>query len=102
MPHAQPGMTSLLNIGSGSAKAVDQEVPESPLGSLKVVLRVERGQNIIAGNLPVERRHEALESRRANRRVHFLLVHRSILAVRGGEADSKMGPERHGPQHQPY
>jgi hypothetical protein len=33
MPHAQPGMAALLNIGSRSTEAIDQKVSEPLFGS---------------------------------------------------------------------
>jgi len=75
MTHAQPRMPALFNVGRRSAEPVNQEIPE-PLGStLKILRRIQRAEQIVIGNLPVESRYQPLESLMPDLGIDLVLLH---------------------------
>ncbi len=75
VPHAQPGMASLLDVRGRAAKAIDQKIAQPLLGSLKIVRGIKRGENVILRNLPVERGDKTLESSGADGWVDLIFFH---------------------------
>src|SRR5206468_10966935 len=76
VPHAQPRMPALFDINRRAPKAKDQEIPEALLCPRKVVARIHRPQQVVAGYLPVECRDEPPEPVLANRDVDFVIFQR--------------------------
>src|SRR5690348_9193815 len=75
MPHAQPGVASLLDIRLRPAEAIDEKVPESLLGALKIVRRVHGSQNVVFWNLTVKSSHQPREALHSNHGINFDILH---------------------------
>ena len=69
VPHAQARMAALLDVSLRPAKAADQEILQPLFSALQIRFRVHRAKNVVAGNLPVKPRDEALEAFLADLRV---------------------------------
>lgn len=74
MPHAQARMAPLLDIARRSAKAKNQKLSQPLLGP-RQVLAIHRPQNIVLGNLAVERPDQMLKTFLADCGVYVLLLH---------------------------
>ncbi len=75
MTHAQHGMTPLFDISSGPTESKDKKISKPLFGSLQIMRRINRPQNIIPGNLPIESRNQALKSLLADGRINLSLFH---------------------------
>jgi hypothetical protein len=73
--HAQPRMASLFDVHRWSAESKNEEVPQSLFRAAQIVRRVDRSQDVVAGNLPVERRNQTLKSVMPDRRINLVLFH---------------------------
>lgn len=73
--HSQPRMAALLDIGGRSPESINQEIAKPLFRAFKVVRRIHRAQNVVGGDLPVERRHQPLKSVAADKRINFVLFH---------------------------
>jgi len=73
--HAQPWMAELFDIQRRSSKPINQEIAQPLFRARKVVYRIHRAENVILGNLPVERRHQPLKSFSAYNRIDLVLFH---------------------------
>lgn len=65
----------MLNVRRWSAESIDEKVSESLLRTRKIVGGINRAQNIIAGNLTVERSRQALETLIADGRIDISFFH---------------------------
>ena len=73
--HAQHGMTTLFDIGSWPTESKNEKISKTLFGSLQIMRRINRPQNVIARNLPVESRNQALKSLMADDRINLSLFH---------------------------
>ena len=71
----EPRVTTLLDVTLGSAESSDQEIAKPLLGTGQVGGWIHRAENVVIGNLPIERRNQAVESTLADRLVDVLVVH---------------------------
>src|SRR4051812_612764 len=88
VPHPQPRVTALLRVGARAAPVLLEEHPQPHLGRTEVLLRVERSQHLVLGDLLVEPGDELLEHRRAAHvGVELLgMAHGSIIPSPAGRA----------------
>ncbi len=75
MTHAQAGMAALLDVNRRPAEPVNQEIAEALLRARKIVGRIQGPQEIVPGNLTVERRDQPLKSFLADDRIYLVLFH---------------------------
>lgn len=75
MPHAQPGMTALFDVGLRTAEAENQEIAQALFRAFQIVWRIHRAKNVIAGNLAVKRIGKPFESGLSDGCVNVLLFH---------------------------
>jgi hypothetical protein len=74
VPHTQPRVSTFLYITLRPAESEDEEIAQSLLGALEIVLRIHRAEDTVPGNLPIERPHEASKPILTDERIHFLVV----------------------------
>ena len=67
-------MATLLHVSRRTAEAADQKLPQPPLGPRQVIGWIHRAQNVVAGNLPVKGRDQALEAVFADHRINVILL----------------------------
>lgn len=77
--HSEPRMAALLDIGWRSPKSINQKIAKPLFRAFKVLRRIHRAQNVVGGDLPVERRHQPLKSVTADNRINFVLFHSFIV-----------------------
>jgi hypothetical protein len=65
----------LLDVGSGPSKTINEKVSQPLLRSRQIARGIEGPQNVVARNLPVERRHQTLESLMADGGIDFSFFH---------------------------
>ena len=75
MAHAQSRVTALFDIDWRSAESTDEKIPQPLFRSGQIIRRVDRPQDLVSGNPPVERRHQTLESWMPDRGVKLVLFH---------------------------
>ena len=68
-------MPALFNVFRRPAEAVNQKIAQALLGSAQVVSRIHRAEDVVRGNLPVEFRRQAIESRLADGGVNLEIFH---------------------------
>ena len=64
--HAEAGMAALLDISGGAAEAEDEELAEAGFGAVEIGGGVHGAEDVIGGNLPVERVDQTAETIVAN------------------------------------
>lgn len=79
-------MTALFDVSRWAAKAADEEVPEARFGAGEIVRRIHRSEDVVAGDLRVERTDEAGESLLADALVDVFLVQQSRIKTRDRES----------------
>ena len=62
MSHAKRGCPRCSIYRGGTAEAANQEIAQALLGALEIARWIHRTENVVAGNLPVERRNQAGEA----------------------------------------
>jgi len=82
MPHAQPWVAALFDIGGRSAEPIDQEVSEPLFGSLQVFFRVHGTEDVVSGHLAIERGYQLPQAIFADDRINFVLFHYQARASR--------------------
>ena len=65
VPHPQPGVPALVGVGARAAPVLLEEHPQPHLRGPEVLLRVERPQHLVPGDLLVEAGDDLVEDRRA-------------------------------------
>src|SRR6202034_3853589 len=60
--HPQPRMSTPVGVGARATPVLLEEHPQSVLGTLEVVRRVQLTQYFVLGNLSVKARHNRMES----------------------------------------
>jgi len=72
--HPEARVAALLDVALRAAEAADQKVTQPLLGGGEIASRIHRAEDLVAGDLPVERRDEALEAVFADGGLHVLVV----------------------------
>ena len=72
VPHAQPRVSTLLDVAHRSAKAADQEVTQALFGPVQVMRGVHRPENVVTRYLRIESANQTLEPFFANSRIHLV------------------------------
>ena len=80
MPHAQSRVAPLFDVQSRSAETINQKIPQPLFRAWKIICRIHWPQNVIHGNLPVERCHQPGESFRADDGINLVLLHLFMVA----------------------
>lgn len=89
--HAEAGVTALFDVERRPPESIHQKVLEPLFRSLEIVRGIHRTQNIIAGNLAVERGDQALKPLGADHGVNFVFFHYYFFCWgRGSEAGGTM------------
>lgn len=73
--HAEPGVSAGFEIGGRASEAEHEKIPQAALRSVEIVRVIERSKNLVARDLAVESRDQALKAFGADDRVNFLLFH---------------------------
>lgn len=77
MPKAESRVTALLDVSLRTTESPDEEVAQSRLGPVEVVLRIHGAQNGVRRHAAVEARHDAREPPFTDGRVNVVIVHSS-------------------------
>ena len=54
MTHAQPRMSTLLNVCLRAAETVDEKSAQPLFSARKIVFGIDRPEYVVAGNLPIK------------------------------------------------
>ncbi len=54
VPHAQPGVASLLDIARRASKSKYEKISQALLGGLEIVRRIHAAEDFVVGNAPIE------------------------------------------------
>jgi hypothetical protein len=73
--HAEARMAARFFIPTRPAEAADEKIAEPLFGAGQVFLRIHRPENVVAGHLRVERRHQSLKAVFADPRVDVAFGH---------------------------
>ncbi len=79
MPHTQPRVPTALDILHRAAKSEHQELPQPFFRARQIPRRIHRSQNVITGNLPVERRYQPRKAIFPNCLVNVRFFHAFML-----------------------
>jgi len=71
-------MAALLDVSLRSAEPANEKVAQPLLGACEIVRWIHGREDLVAGNLPVERRNEARESLFSDNCVNILIVDHSV------------------------
>ena len=72
-------MTAFFDISLRASETINKEAAEPFFGASQIAAAVHRAENIVLGNLLVERRDEPLESFVADGGINFVFFHRLIV-----------------------
>lgn len=75
MTLAQAWVATLLDIGSRSTEAINQEIPEPLLRGGQIIGRIHGTQQVVRGNLAIESRDKPLESLSSHNPIDLVLFH---------------------------
>jgi hypothetical protein len=73
--HAEPRVSSLLDVSLGSTESPDEKVSQTLLSAREIVGRIHLAENIVCRNLPIERGNETIEPFFADRSVDVDIFH---------------------------
>lgn len=73
---AKTGMSALLNVAVGAAESPDKEIAETLFGARQIMRGIHGAENVVGGNLRVERVNKAGETFFADQFVELCLVSR--------------------------
>ncbi len=77
--HAQAGVAPVFDIALRTAEAADEEVAETFFGSVELVGRVERAEDVVESDLRVELGYESMEALFAEDFINIKFFHGPML-----------------------
>ena len=90
-------MAAVFNVRLRTAKAVNEKAAKAFFGAGEIAAAVHGAENIVLGNLLVERRDELLESFVADCGIDFVFFHRLIVPEVWAEARRRASGQGRGP-----
>lgn len=72
-------MAALFDVDGWPSKSINQEIAEPLFRTLQILLRIHGTQEIIRGNLTVERAYQPFKSLIADRWINLVLFHSFIV-----------------------
>ncbi len=76
-------MASVLDVALWATEAADEEVTQTFLGGIKLILWVERAENVVVTNLSVEVPNQAAEAFFAEHGIEIKFFH-ALMLTSGG------------------
>ena len=96
VPHAQLRVASPFDVAQRPAEPADQEIAQTFFSAGEIVGRVHRAQNVVGGDLPVERGDETMKAVFAHDGVDVGLFQRRDVTSLPSSCSSAAWPDRLG------